>query len=122
LTRSLAVAAGGGVGAGLRYGVARAVPLAPGGLPWATLAVNVVGCLLLGAVVAAVTRRRLPDRAGDLLGPGLCGGLTTFSTYAVESLALVHGHRPAAAAGYVAVSVAAGLLTLRAGARLVGSG
>jgi CrcB protein len=72
---ALLVALGAGAGAALRFLVSRAQPG-----PRGTLAVNVVGCLLLGAVAGA------PDRASALLGAGLCGGLTTFSTYAVETV------------------------------------
>ena len=85
---ALLVALGAGVGAALRFLVHRA---APG--PRSTLAVNAAGCLALGALVGA------PDRAWALLGIGLCGGLTTFSTYAVEA---VEG----AGARYVALTTA----------------
>lgn len=94
---ALLVALGAGAGAALRLLVGRALPG-----PRGTLAVNVVGCLALGVLLGA------PPAAWALLGVGLCGGLTTFSTYAVES---VQG----AGARYVALTTVACLLAAALG-------
>ena len=110
-----AVFAGGAVGALARVAVAERWPLAAGEWPWATLAVNVVGCLVLGAVLvltAEGTARR------GLLGPGLCGGLTTFSALQLELVELLDEEEPALAAAYAAVTLTAGLVALEAGRRL----
>jgi len=112
-----AVFAGGALGALARAGLGEVFPAAPGSLPWATLFVNVVGCLALGAVLvltAAGSARR------GLLGPGLCGGLTTFSTLQVELVVLLRDGDAALAAAYAALSVVAGLLAVDIGRRLAG--
>jgi len=110
-----AVFAGGAAGALARAALGEAWPVEAGQWPWATLLVNVAGCLALGAVLvltAAGTARR------GLLGPGLCGGLTTFSTFQLELVELLRAGDPGRAAAYAAVSLAAGLLALDAGRRL----
>jgi CrcB protein len=113
-----AVAAGGFVGGLARYLVGRAWPAPQFGLPWDILLVNTLGCLVLGAVVVGVQRFAAPRWVRPLLGTGLCGGLTTFSSVAVAVDRLAaHGRSPLAG-GYLALSLAAGLLAAAAGARL----
>lgn len=90
-----AVAAGGVLGALARWAVLPGL----GGTGWAVLVVNVLGCLLIGAVgelVPAGTRWRL------FLGTGVLGGFTTFSTYAVDGLDLLAAGRATVAVGYLA--------------------
>jgi CrcB protein len=82
-----AVAAGGVVGAEARYGLALALPHAPGEWPWSTLVANVTGCLLIGVLMVLVTERlRVHPLVRPLLGVGVLGGYTTFSTYSVDVL------------------------------------
>jgi fluoride exporter len=90
------------------------------GFPTATFAVNVAGCLALGALRALGGRRRVGPAAVDALGVGFCGGLTTFSTLAAEVVDLADRGRAALALGYVAASVLAGLLAFVAGGELAG--
>lgn len=60
--------------------------------PWAILVVNVIGSLILGSLVAAA--ESLSEGAAALLGAGLCGGLTTYSTFAHQTIRLAEqGHR-----------------------------
>nr|WP_026316693.1 CrcB family protein [Actinokineospora enzanensis] len=66
-----AVSAGGVLGALARYGIGVAWPG-----PWATVAINLVGCLVMGCVIVAV-----PERLRPFLATGVLGGFTTFSTY-----------------------------------------
>lgn len=108
----LAVAVGGALGTLARVGVDRALPATPGGWPVATLLVNVSGALLLGVVLTRLRDHRL--RA--LLGTGVLGAWTTFSTFAVELDVLLRT-RPATAVGYALTSVLAGLLAVRLGRR-----
>jgi CrcB protein len=104
-----AIFAGGCVGAVLRALVGEALPHAPGTWPWATLLVNVAGAFILGVLVTRL-QERLPPSAyrRPLLGTGLCGALTTFSTLQVELLDLADDGHAALAVAYAAVSVAAG--------------
>ncbi|HSV40701.1 MAG TPA: CrcB family protein [Nocardioidaceae bacterium] len=74
----LLVALGGGVGSAVRYLVAQRLDAQ---LPWGTLAVNVVASFLLGIVSAAT----LSESASALLGIGFCGGMSTYSAFAVQT-------------------------------------
>ena len=115
------VGAGGALGAVLRWAL-----LEGGGtsLRPALLVANVLGCFVVGAALAAgaspsATRgRRTLLRDG--VGIGFCGGLTTFSTLAVEVAELGRDGRAALGAGYLALSVALGLVAVLGGAALVG--
>jgi fluoride exporter len=111
------IAVGGGVGSELRYGLERAVPpSASGGIPVATLVINLLGSLLLGALVVAVTEVWRPHRLlRPAIGTGLLGGFTTFSTFAVE----VHARALPVGAVYVVATVAGGLVFAAAGMTLV---
>lgn len=85
MTTPLAIFIGGGLGAVLRWAVSRALPSTA--LPWGTLTVNVVGCFVLGLLVPLFATRWTETpalRAG--LTTGVLGGLTTFSTFGVETV------------------------------------
>lgn len=115
----LAVAAGGLLGSELRYGLGLAFPDLPGGVPWATLAINVSGSFLLAALTTFwLGRPHIPFwlRAG--LGPGLLGSFTTFSAvvYSVNQLAQSGAHPVWVA--YLALSLVLGLAAATAGWRL----
>ena len=113
-------AIGGALGALARWGVATALPHSPGGWPWATLLVNLTGCLLLGALVTALTARSPePPWARPLLAVGVLGGYTTYSAFAVETVGLAEAGAPWLAAGYVLVSVLGGVLAVAGGALAV---
>lgn len=100
-----AVALGGALGAEARYGLALAWPHPPCAWPWATLLTNVSGCLLIGVLMVLVTERhRGHPLARPLLGVGVLGGFTTFSTYAVDAVSTVDAGRPVLALLYVAVT------------------
>jgi CrcB protein len=116
----LAVALGGAIGAVSRYGVDRAIEArSSSSFPWATLTVNVSGCLLVGfAVAAVVDRHEAPAWLRAALVVGFCGGYTTFSTFAQETLDLVEGKAMALAVANVAASVALGVAAVLAGTRL----
>ncbi len=112
----LLAALGGALGALARWGVATALPPTPGSWPWATLLVNLTGCLLIG-VLLPVLMARFPTSAWPrpLLATGVLGGYTTWSTFAVDTTALVDAGRPAVAAGYVVASVLGGVCAVVAG-------
>ena len=111
-----AVAAGGAVGALGRYAIGEAGAGLGIAAPWATLAVNVSGCFLMGLLVAAILAD--PSRHPlwrPLLGIGALGGFTTFSAFAGDAVLLAGEGSWLAAVGYVAVTLVGGLLALRAG-------
>lgn len=114
-----AAALGGAVGALGRWGVAEALPSPAGGWPWATLLVNLTGCLLLGLLLAVLAARH-PDSPWlrPLLGTGVLGGYTTFSSFAVETVRLAEAGAWATAAGYVLASVLGGVLAAAGGVAL----
>lgn len=122
MLKMLLVALGGAVGSVLRYSAGLLVgPAAQGCFPWATFAVNVAGCLLIGALSSwsGLSLFALgTDSTRALLVTGLCGGFTTFSTFSRESLTLLESGHAGLFALYAAASVAAGLLAVAAGAWL----
>lgn len=106
----LAAAVGGALGALGRWGVSEALPHDPGGWPWATLLVNLSGCLALGLLIGLVLARSPGSPwLRPFLGTGVLGGFTTFSAFAVETVQLTDAGRPLVAAAYVLVSVAGGV-------------
>jgi CrcB protein len=112
----LLVMVGAAVGAPTRYLVDRAVQARLGSLlPWGTFVVNLAGCLLLGFLTAAGTHAGPALLA--LLGTGLCGALTTYSTFGYETVQLLRGGARRYAVVNVVMSVAGGLA-----AALLGSG
>lgn len=92
----------------------------PGRWPWPTFAVNIVGAFLVGYFTTRLLER-LPVSSyrRPLLGTGLCGGLTTFSTMQVEILRMFEHHHYGLAIGYIATSVVAGLLAAYVATALV---
>jgi CrcB protein len=111
-----AIFAGGMLGALVRVGLAQGFPHAPGAWPWPTFAANLAGALLLGW---AVTRLSPAGFGRPLVGIGVCGALTTFSTLQLELLRMLDEGRWALALAYAAVSVAGGLAAVRVGIALV---
>ncbi|MEV3988818.1 fluoride efflux transporter CrcB [Streptomyces sp. NPDC049837] len=111
------VIAGAAVGAPLRYLTDRAVQARHDSVfPWGTLTVNVVGCLVLGVLTGAAVAGAASPGLRLLVGTGLCGALTTYSTFSYETLRLVEGGAAFYAAANVVGSVAAGLGAVFAGA------
>ncbi|MGW7421608.1 fluoride efflux transporter CrcB [Streptomyces sp. NPDC054813] len=106
----LLVAAGAVVGAPLRYLTDRAVQARhDSDLPWGTFVVNVAGCLILGLLTGAASTGAASPHLQLLLGTGLCGALTTYSTFSYETLRLTETGGGLYAASNVVASVAAGL-------------
>ncbi|WP_030158765.1 fluoride efflux transporter CrcB [Glycomyces sp. NRRL B-16210] len=112
-----AVALGGGIGATARYGASVAWPTAPDGFPFTTLLVNVLGCALIGVLMAVLAEARSAHRlARPFLGTGVLGGFTTFSTWALELQTLVEHGQARAALVYLLVTLAAALAAVWAAA------
>jgi CrcB protein len=96
-----AIAAGGVLGAEARYGLGLLLPHGAAGWPWATLLVNVSGCLLIGVLMVVITELVVPHRLiRPFLGVGVLGGYTTFSTATVDTLILIDAGRPLTALSY----------------------
>jgi CrcB protein len=106
-----AIFAGGFLGALTRVLLVQAAPATPGGWPWATFVANVAGTLLLGYFVTRL-QERLPVSAyrRPLLGTGLCGALTTFSTMQLEVLGMLTAGRTGLAIAYVLTSIGVGFV------------
>jgi CrcB protein len=112
----LLAALGGALGALARWAVSEALPPSPPGWPWATLLVNLSGCLLLGALLA-VLAARAPGASWPrpFLAGGVLGGYTTYSTFAVEVVRLTESGAVLGASAYVVVSVVGGVAAVAAG-------
>lgn len=108
-----AVAMGGALGAWARLGLAEALPAEPGRWPWGTFVANLLACLVLG-YAGTLLLERLPPSAyrRPLVGTGLCGGLSTFSTLQFEVVDLGRDGHAILGAVYLVASVAAGLLVI----------
>ncbi|MGV9719996.1 fluoride efflux transporter CrcB [Nocardia beijingensis] len=103
------VLVGGAIGAPLRYLIDRAVQDRRDSLfPWGTFAVNVIGCLVLGALSGAGTALSSPLFV--LLGTGFCGALTTYSTFSYETVRLAERGAYFYAVTNVVVSVSTGVI------------
>lgn len=102
--------AGGAAGAPLRYLTDRWVQAHHVlRFPFGTLVVNLAGCFGAGLVAGAVAHAGWPPGVQALLGTGLCGGLTTFSAFSVETVELLHDRLVMRALAYLAASVGLGL-------------
>ncbi|MFM1965156.1 MAG: hypothetical protein RL134_881 [Actinomycetota bacterium] len=115
----LAVAAGGALGATARYGVDVLAGERGIAAPWATLVINVVGCALMGLLVAYVLAH--PARHPlwrPFLGIGVLGGFTTFSAFAADAVLLADAGDITTSAAYVVATLVCGLLALWLGTRL----
>lgn len=123
----LFVAAGGSLGAALRYGVGLAAARLLGkGFPWGTLAVNVVGCFLMGLVMEllldleshseitpAIKLQTALWKQGVAIG--FLGGLTTFSSFGADTLRDFQGGQPMLALANIAANVLLSLAAVWAG-------
>lgn len=110
------VALGGGIGALARYQLGRTVALVvspASGFPWATLTVNVLGSLAMGALMGWFARGGQESEALRLaIGVGLLGGFTTFSAFSAELVTLTYRGQLLMAFGYGTVSIMAGMAAL----------
>ncbi|WP_328384678.1 fluoride efflux transporter CrcB [Streptomyces sp. NBC_00400] len=112
----LLVVAGAMVGAPLRFLTDRYVQSRHDTVfPWGTFTVNAVGSLILGLLTGAASAGAASSHVQLLLGTGLCGALTTYSTFSYETLRLAADRARASAAANVVVTVAAGLAAAFAG-------
>ena len=113
----LLVGLGGAVGSMARYGCFLAISNRRfGEFPFATLTVNLLGCLLFGVLVGLSQKWNIArEDLMLILATGFCGGFTTFSAFAGDSLSLVSKNMSVQAVLYASLSVVLGLLLCRAG-------
>ena len=110
------VVLGAAIGAPLRYLVDRAVQSRRDSVfPWGTFAVNITGSLILGLLAGGATANAVPSGVAALLGTGLCGALTTYSTFGYETIRLLEQRANLYAVLNAAASVVAGLGAAYAG-------
>ena len=115
----LLVMAGGAVGAALRFGFSRAVPVIAGVWPWATFVANVLGSLLMGVLAFWLVRKGAQgEQVRLLLGVGVLGGFTTFSAFSLEVAQIIESGQLTMAFGYAVASVLVALTALFAGLAL----
>lgn len=108
-----AIFAGGAIGTLLRSWLAVAFPHSPTSWPWPTFVVNIVAAFLLGYFVTRLQERLpLSSYRRPLLGTGLCGGLSTFSTMQVELLKMIDARAYVLADLYAAASIVCGFAAI----------
>ena len=116
------VARGGALGSLGRYGLTELMTALFGAsFPWGTILVNVTGSALIGAFAAGLVPERVMSTSlvRELLVIGLCGGYTTFSSFSLQTIALLQAGQPARAAANVLLSVVLCLAATYAGYELV---
>ena len=115
-----AIFVGGALGTLLRAALAEAFPHPVTAWPWPTFTVNIVAAFLLGYFVTRLQERLpLSSYRRPLLGTGLCGGLSTFSTMQVEILKMLSAHAWLLAAGYTTASIGAGYAAIHLATAMV---
>lgn len=116
--RLAAIYAGGVLGALGRVGLAQATPHGPGGWPWGTFAVNMIGALALGYFFARLGDHPEESLTHPFLTTGVCGTLTTFSTLQLELFEMVDNGRLGWAGLYLGATLVLGYLCVRIGIAL----
>lgn len=114
----VAVAIGGAIGASLRHGAGLlAVRLAPGGWPWGTFSVNVLGSLAMGVLIGwlALKADGTGQQARLFLATGILGGFTTFSAFSLEVANYLRAGHAGKAAAYAGLSLLIGVMALFVG-------
>lgn len=112
------VAIGSALGGVARYGLTRLTLNVSDTFPWGTIAVNVIGCFIMGFVgTIAVTSGRLaiPESFRLFLMVGVCGGFTTFSSFSLETFSMAQGGQWFKAAANISISVGVCLFSIALG-------
>ena len=112
----IAVGAGSFIGGIARYIVSLAMKGISKGFPWATLLVNLLGCLIIGVLWGFLSLNTSESTSwGLFLTVGLCGGFTTFSTFSKEVLTMLQTGQIWGFASYIALSIPAGIALVALG-------
>lgn len=115
-----AIFAGGAAGTLLRGALSTWLPTRIGEWPWGTFSVNIIGAFMVGFFTTRLLERLpLSSYRRPLLGTGLCGGLTTFSTMQLETIRMLEAHCFRLACEYLVASALGGLLAVQAASATV---
>jgi len=116
MNKLLVVFLGGGIGSALRFVISSAVQRASGGdFPFGTLTVNLAGCFVIGLLWGISGRVNMPFLLSAFLFAGILGGFTTFSSFSIETVSLIHDGAWRMALLYAALSNILGLGLAAAG-------
>ena len=118
LVKCMAVGIGGFIGSVARYLLYQIELQKSGRYPLNTLLTNVIGALLIGIIIAEAKKNGMSEEKLLFLKFGLCGGLTTFSTFSVEVFGYVESGNTLLAIGYSLISVALCVLFVMIGMKL----
>ena len=115
--KCLSVGIGGFIGSVLRYLLSE-IPVKQINYPINTLFTNIIGAIIIGAVVSYADRTGMPPEKLLLLKTGFCGGLTTFSTFSHETFRLIEKGNLLLAGNYVVLSVACSIVGVYIGLKI----
>ena len=116
IRNTLFIGCGSFIGGAARYLISVAMKTMSKGFPWGTLAVNLVGCLVIGLLWGFFSKTSSEGNTWALfLMVGVCGGFTTFSTFSKEALIMLQSGNIVGLLSYIGVSVIAGVALVAAG-------
>jgi len=119
--KCLIVGAGGAIGAIGRY-LMGLLPMNPeNGFPLKTFLINVIGCFIIGIIAALADKNAVNPNLVLLIKVGICGGFTTFSSFALETEGLIAKGSTGAALMYVILSLVCGVLAVFAAEKMIGN-
>lgn len=121
MIKCLIVGAGGAIGAIGRYLIGL-LPMNPeNGFPLKTFLINVIGCFIIGIIAALADKNAVNPNLVLLIKVGICGGFTTFSSFALETEGLIAKGSTGVALMYVILSLVCGVLAVFAAEKMVGN-
>jgi CrcB protein len=121
MIKCLIVGAGGAIGAIGRYLIGL-LPMNPeNGFPVKTFLINVIGCFIIGIIAALADKNAVNPNLVLLIKVGICGGFTTFSSFALETEGLIAKGSTGVALMYVILSLVCGVLAVFAAEKMVGN-
>lgn len=121
MIKCLIVGAGGAIGAIGRYLIGF-LPMNPeNGFPVKTFLINVIGCFIIGIIAALADKNAVNPNLVLLIKVGICGGFTTFSSFALETEGLIAKGSTGVALMYVILSLVCGVLAVFAAEKMVGN-
>ncbi|MDD6550804.1 MAG: fluoride efflux transporter CrcB [Lachnospiraceae bacterium] len=121
MIKCLIVGAGGAIGAIGRYLIGL-LPMNPeNGFPVKTFLINVIGCFIIGIIAALADKNAVNPNLVLLIKVGICGGFTTFSSFALETEGLIAKGSTGVALMYVILSLICGVLAVFAAEKMVGT-